>query len=297
MDLNDIVVFTKVAETRSFTAAAQVIGIPKSTVSRRVAQLEERLGVRLIHRNTRKVSLTVIGEAYYERCVRIVADVTLSNQLISDMQQEPRGLVRVTAPIDFSSACLGPVIARFIATYPDITVELEGTDRVVDLIEEGFDVAVRFAPPAEATLAARRLYTIEGGLVASQRYLARRGTPTTPDELDAHDRLLFAPSARYQSWQFSDGTSSFEFGRPARLASNNVGAVRRAALAGAGIAAMTDFMVADDVAAGRLVRVMPTWRGRSVDAHLVYPARDKLPPRLELFLDHLTRAFDPVPWK
>lgn len=291
MDLNDIVVFTKVAETRSFTAAAQLLGIPKSTVSRRVAQLEERLGVRLIHRNTRKVSLTAIGEAYYERCVRIVTDIALSNQIVTDMQDEPRGLLRVTAPVDFSTACIGPVIAAFIAQYPDITVELEGSDRVVDLLEDGFDIAVRFAPPTEEGLGSRRLTAIAGGLVAAPAYLAQRGTPASVDELDEHDRLLFLPSSRYTSWTLTDGAATYEFGRPARFVSNNLAAVRRSVLAGAGIASLTDFSVAQDLAAGNLVRVLPAWRGRPIDAHLVYPAREKLPPRLELFIEHMSRAF------
>jgi DNA-binding transcriptional LysR family regulator len=291
MDLNDIVVFTKVAETRSFTAAAQLIGIPKSTVSRRVAQLEERLGVRLVHRNTRKVSLTAIGEAYYERCVRIVTDIALSNQIVTDMQDEPRGLLRVTAPVDFSTACLGPVIAAFIAQYPEITVELEGSDRVADLLEDGFDIAVRFAPPTEEGLGSRRLTEIAGGLVAAPVYLAQRGAPTFVDELDEHDRLLFLPSARYSSWTLTDGAATYEFGRPARFVSNNLAAVRRSVLAGAGIASLTDFSVARDLAAGTLVRVLPEWRGRPIEAHLVYPARERLPPRLQLFIEHMSRAF------
>src|SRR6476660_2316463 len=147
MDLNDIVVFTKVVETRSFTAAADALGLPKSTVSRKLAQLEERLGVRLVQRSTRKVSVTEIGEAYYARCARIVSDVTTANQLVTDMQPEPRGLVRLTAPIDFSNALLGPTIADFVESHREINVELDATDRVVDLIEEGFDVALRFTPP------------------------------------------------------------------------------------------------------------------------------------------------------
>lgn len=297
MDLNDIVVFTKVVETRSFTGAADALGLPKSTVSRKLAQLEERLGVRLVQRSTRKVSVTEIGEAYYERCARIVADVNVADLLVTDMQTAPRGQLRVTAPIDFSNAYLGPIISDFIAQYGDINVELEATDRRVDLIEEGFDVAVRFSPVTEPTLAARRLCPIEGGLVATPAYLAERGTPATLDELDEHDRLLFAPSPNLQVWTLTDGESTYEFGRPARFASNNLGAVRCAALAGTGIAAMTDFAVAKDLAAGILVPVLPAWRGRPIDAHLVYAAREKLPPRLALFLDHCTRAFDPVPWR
>ena len=127
-------------------------------------------------------------------------------------------------------------------------------------------------------------------------YLAQRGTPTTLEELEEHERVLFMPTPRFQCWTLTDGESTYEFGRPARFTSNNLGAVRTAALAGAGIATMTDFFVAQDLAAGTLVRVMPAWRGTGVTAHLVYQAREKLPPRLALFLDHLARAFDPVPW-
>jgi DNA-binding transcriptional LysR family regulator len=296
MDLNDIVVFTKVVETRSFTGAADQLGLPKSTVSRKLAQLEERLGVRLVQRTTRKLALTDIGQAYYERCARIVADLAAAEQLVTDMQATPRGRVRVTAPIDISTRYLGEIVAGFVAANPDVTVELEATDRVVDLIEEGFDVAVRFGALPESTLIARRLCKIESLLVATPAYLARRGTPATVEELDEHDRVLFTPNARIQSWALVHGEATYEFGRPARFASNNVGAVRGAVLAGAGISVLAEFMVADDIAAGRLVPVLPGWRIRPTDAHAIYPARQNLPPRLSLFLDHLARALDPAPW-
>jgi DNA-binding transcriptional LysR family regulator len=296
MDLNDILVFTKVVETRSFTGAAEQLGLPKSTVSRRLAQLEERLGVRLVQRTTRKLALTDIGQAYYERCSRIVADVAAAEQLVTDMQATPRGRVRITAPVDISTRYLGRICAAFVATNPDVTVELEASDRIVDLIEEGFDVALRFGALPESTLIARRLCRIDSLLVATPAYLARRGTPAAIEELDDHERVLFTPSPRVQSWTLVQGEATYEFGRPARFASNNIGAVHEAVLAGAGISVMTEFMVADDLAEGRLVPVLPAWRNRSVDAHAVYPARQNLPPRLTLFLDHLAKSFDPLPW-
>src|SRR5437899_844398 len=154
MDLNDIVVFTKVVETKSFTGAADALGLPKSTVSRKLAQLEERLGVRLVQRTTRKLALTDVGEAYYQRCSRIVADVAAAEQLVTDMQATPRGRLRLTASVDLSTRYLGAIVAEFIAAHPEITIELEATDRIVDLIEEGFDVAVRFGELPEPTLIA-----------------------------------------------------------------------------------------------------------------------------------------------
>jgi len=296
MDLNDIVVFTKVVETRSFTGAGEQLGLPKSTVSRKLAQLEERLGVRLVQRTTRKLALTDVGQAYYERCARIVADLAAAEQLVTDMQATPRGRVRVTAPIDLSMRYLGTIFAEFLAAHPDINIELEATDRIVDLIEEGFDVAVRFGPLPESTLIARRLCRVDGLLCAAPSYLARRGTPATVEELDAHDRVLFTPSPRTQSWTLQEGDATFEFGRPAHFASNNVSAVRDAVLAGAGIALLTDFMVNVDIAQGALVTVLPEWRGRAIDVSAVYPARQNLPPRLALFLEHLSKALNPPPW-
>src|SRR5689334_174794 len=179
MDLNDIVVFTKVVETKSFTGAADALGLPKSTVSRKLAQLEERLGVRLVQRTTRKLALTEIGEAYYERCARIVADIGEAEKLVTDMQATPRGRLRVTSTVDFSTRYLGGIVADFIAQHPDINVELEATDRLVDLIDESYDVAVRFGPMPESTLIARRLAGVSLVLCAAPAYLERRGTPKT----------------------------------------------------------------------------------------------------------------------
>ncbi|TMQ18324.1 MAG: LysR family transcriptional regulator [Deltaproteobacteria bacterium] len=296
MDLNDIVVFTRVVETKSFTGAAEQLGLPKSTVSRKLAQLEERLGVRLVQRTTRKLALTDIGQAYYERCARIVADVAAAEQLVTDMQSTPRGRLRITAPVDLSMRYLPAIIAEFLGAHADINIELETTDRIVDLIEEGFDLAVRFGTLPESTLIARRLCSISTVMCATPAYLAKRGTPTTIEELDDHDRVLFTPSPRTQSWTLTYGDQIHEFGRPARFASNNVGAVHEAVSSGAGIALLTDFIVAGDCQRGHLVYVLPQWTGRPIEVNAVYPARQNLPPRLSLFLEHLARALAPPPW-
>jgi DNA-binding transcriptional LysR family regulator len=296
MDLNDIVVFTKVVETKSFTGAADALGLPKSTVSRKLAQLEERLGVRLVQRTTRKLALTEIGEAYYERCSRIVADIAAAEQLVTDMQSTPRGRLRVTASVDFATRFLGEIVAEFLAQHPEINVELEATDRVVDLIEDGFDLAVRFGQMPESTLIARKLCSLYLILTASPAYLARRGTPKTVEELDEHDHVLFTPVSRNQTWTLVHGEQSYDFGRPARLASNNYGAVVDVARAGSGIALISEFMVGDELKTGKLVRVLPEWQTRPTDVHAVYPARQNVPPRLTLFLEHLAKSLNPPPW-
>ena len=298
MDLNDIVVFTKVVETKSFTGAADSLGLPKSTVSRKLAQLEERLGVRLVQRTTRKLALTEIGEAYYERCARIVSDLASAEQLVTDMQSTPRGRLRVTATVDFSTRYVGSIVADFLMLHPDINVELEAGDRLVDLIEDGYDVAIRFSmgPLPESTLIARKLCDIQLVLVAAPSYLEKRGTPGTVEDLDEHDHVLFTPSSRTQTWTITNGTATHEFGRPARFASNNYGAVRDVAIAGGGITLIQDFMVHEYITAGQLVRVMPEWTTSPIEVHAVYPARQNLPPRLTLFLDHLAKALNPPPW-
>lgn len=298
MDLNDIVVFTKVVETKSFTGAADALGLPKSTVSRKLAQLEERLGVRLVQRTTRKLALTEIGEAYYERCSRIVADIAAAEQLVTDMQSTPRGRLRVTASVDFSTRFLGEIVAEFLAQHPEINVELEATDRVVDLIEDGFDLAVRFGQMPESTLIARKLCSLHLILCASPAYLARRGTPRMVEELDEHDHVLFTPASRNQTWTLAsgDGDTTYDFGRPARLATNNYGAVVDVARAGGGIALISEFMVTEEIKSGQLVRVLPDWQTRPTDVHAVYPARQNVPPRLTLFLDHLAKSLNPPPW-
>ena len=296
MDLNDIVVFTKVVETKSFTGAADALGLPKSTVSRKLAQLEERLGVRLVQRTTRKLALTEIGEAYYERCARIVADVNSAEQLVTDMQATPRGRLRVTSSVDFATRWFGPIISAFLEQHPDINVELEATDKVVDMIEDGFDLAVRFGQMPESTLIARRLCTVTLIACATPEYLAKRGSPQHIEELDEHDHVLFTPGSRNQTWTLVHGDATYEFGRPARFASNNFGAVMYATLASTGIALISDFMIGDELAKGKLVRVLPEWSTRPTEVHAVYPAREKLPPRLSLFIDHLAHALNPPPW-
>lgn len=296
MDLNDIVVFAKVAETRSFTAAAEQLGLPKSTVSRKLAQLEERLGVRLVQRTTRKLALTDIGEAYYERASRIVSDLAAAEQVVMDMQATPRGRLRVTAPIDLSALYLGRIIAEFNVANPEVYVELDGTDRVVDLIEEGFDLGIRFGPLPESTLIAKKLGAVQSVLCAAPEYLAKRKAPATIEEIEDHDKVLFTPSARTQSWTLTNGDQTYELARPAKFSSNNIMAVHDAVLAGLGLSVITEFVIACDLHEGRLVRILPEWTGLPVEINAVYPARQNLPPRLSLFLEHLAKSMSPPPW-
>ena len=294
MDLNEIVVFAKVVETKSFTAAAQALGLPKSTVSRKVSQLEERLDARLLQRTTRKLSLTEIGRAYYERCQRIVADIAAAEQLVDDLQATPRGRLKVTAPVDLGAFRLGELTARFLATNADIDVHLELTDRVVDLVDEGFDLAIRFGPLPESTLVARRLTTASMGLYAAPEYLARRGVPTDPDALGEHDLLVFAPVPRLATWTLHGDGGPVELVPTSRLTSNNLLAIYEAARAGAGVAFIPGFVLRCLGGSESLVPVLPGWRSATIDLFAVYPSGRNLAPKVRLYLDFLAAHLAPA---
>ena len=286
MDLNEIVVFAKVVETRSFTAAAQQLGLPKSTVSRKVSQLEERLAARLLQRTTRKLSLTEIGQAYYERCQRIVADIAAAEQLVGDMQTTPRGLLKVTAPVDLGAFRLGEMTARFLIEHADIHIHLDLSDRVVDLVEDGYDLAIRFGPLAESTLIARRLATASMGLYASAGYLAAHGQPTEPDDLGDHDVLSFVPVARLATWTLHGPDGPTELTPSARMTSNNLLAIYEATRAGAGISFIPDFVLRCSLV-NDLVPVLPAWRSPPLEVFAVYPSGKNLAPKVRAYLDYI----------
>lgn len=286
MDLNEIVVFAKVVETRSFTAAAQQLGLPKSTVSRKISQLEERLSARLLQRTTRKLSLTEIGQVYYDRCRRIVADIAAAEQLVGDMQTTPRGLLKVTAPVDLGAFRLGEITARFLAGHPDIHIHLDLGERNVDLVDEGYELAIRFGPLTESTLIARRLATASMGLYASRDYLARHPAPAHPDDLGDHDLLSFVPVARLALWTLLGPDGPIELTPSTRLTSNNLLAIYEATRAGAGIAFIPDFVL-KCATTSDLVQVLPAWRSAPLEVFAVYPSGKNLAPKVRAYLDYL----------
>jgi DNA-binding transcriptional LysR family regulator len=296
MDLNEIVVFAKVVETRSFTAAAAQLGLPKSTVSRKVAQLEERLGVRLLQRTTRKLSLTEIGQAYFERCQRIVSDIMTAEQMVTDMQSTPRGLLRVTAPVDLGAFALGALVTEFLTDFADIHVELVLTDRVVDLVDEAVDLGIRFGPLAESTLIARKLTAVGMRLCAAPSYLARKGTPAHPDDLDVHDIVAFVPIPRLATWTLTGPDGSIvELTPSARLTSNNLMVIRDSVHAGGGITMLPEF-VCGDCNEG-IVPVLTEWRAAPADLYAVYPSTRNTSPKLRAFVEFLAARLATPPWR
>lgn len=291
--LTGISVFARVVETNGFTAAARSLGLSKAAVSKQVARLEDRLGVRLLNRSTRRLGLTEAGRDFYERAQRILIEIDEAEQAASSRQVNPRGVLRVNAPVTYGISHLVPVLPDFMRRYPEIRVDLVLNDRFVDLIEEGFDVAIRVGLGAlpDSTLVARRLAVANHTVCAAPNYLAARGTPHHPAELAQHDCLLYSYLSTGEEWRFLDAA-----GRPlgirvsGPMRANNGDALRHAARAGLGIVYSPAFLMADDIAAGRLVAVLTDWRTPEAAVHAIYPPGRPLGAKLRVFVDYLAET-------
>lgn len=286
-DLNEIAVFTRVVQAGSFTRAARELGMPKSTVSRKVSELEARLGAQLLRRTTRKLSLTDVGAVYYERCARVVAELDDADRTVTQMQEGPRGLLRITAPLHFG--WIGAVVAEYLRAHPEVRVEVVCTDRVIDLVAEGFDAALRFGVPSDTSLVARRLGAMPRYLVAAPAYLARRGAPRAPAGLEGHDVVVSAgarageaPGAR---WVLHRGARRAEVRVTPRATANNLEVLHRIVLEGVGIGMLPAMRCEQDVREGRLARVLDGWSPVEVPLHIVYPGTRHLSPKVKAFLD------------
>ena len=296
-DLNQIVIFAKVVETRSFTAAGRSLGLPKSTVSRKVAQLEERLGVQLLQRTTRKLSLTEVGAAFYERCARISTEIDEAEQAVMHLHRDPRGLLRLTAPPEFATAFLSDAISEFLVAYPSVDIELELTERVVDMIDEGFDLSIRVGRLPDSSLIARDLGPVHRFLVASPDYLGRRGVPERPEQLSEHDLVVLGNPRRDQLMELhhSDGDSLAIQGRP-RLVCNSMAMLREAVLAGVGVGMLPAFKCAEDLRLAKLRSFLHDWTQTDAAIHALYPTSRHLSAKVRTFLDFLADRLDPPPW-
>ena len=286
MDLNATLVFTRVVQDGSFSAAARQLGMPKSTVSRKVAELERRLGARLLQRTTRTLSLTDAGRAYFQRAVRAIAEAEEAELAVTRMQQTPRGLLRVTMPLSFGH--LGALVASFLERCPEVQVDLVCTDRVVDLVEEGFDVAVRAGRLSDSTLVARRLGVLQNIAVASPAFLERCGVPRAPEDLEHFDCAVFGVGGAGGRWEVRNGEKTVSVPVRARLVVNDMDFLHAAALAGRAITLLPAGRCAADLKQDRLRRVLPAWCSPDVPVHAVYPSRRHLSPKVEAFLDHLS---------
>lgn len=293
-DLNDLFYFAKVIENRGFAAASRALGMPKSTLSRRVSLLEERLGVRLLQRNASKFSLTHIGELYFRQCQAMIAEAEAAQDVVDRSKAEPRGVISVTCPVSLLQALVSPMIARFLAAYPLITVNLASTNRRVDVIEEGVDVAfrVRFPPLENSNLVMKSLGRSEQLLVASPSFLDGHGRPDDPRQVAALPTMDLTRVTRRHAWELTgeDGDMITIPFQP-RYVTDDMAALRDAALNGIGIVQLPEYMVRTDIRAGELEVVLPEWRPKAGIVHIVFASRRGLAPAVRHFIDFMEKEF------
>jgi DNA-binding transcriptional LysR family regulator len=295
MDLNEILVFARVVQAGSFTTAAAQLGMPKSTVSRKVSELEERLKSRLLQRTTRKLSLTDVGRTYYDYCARIVAEVEDAERAVSTLQDTPRGPLRVTAPTNV--AFLGPIVSDYLKRYPEVQLELFCTGRTVDLVEERFDLGIRAGGLADSTLVARSLGRVGWFLVATPAYLKKRGRPRSPEDLKRHDYLFFGAGPGGAALRLENGDRSVQLALTPRMTVSDYDVLHAVAAAGLGVALLPAFLCVVDLRARRLERVLREWTSPSTPVHVVYPSTRHLSPKVKSFVDHLHERMTPPPWE
>lgn len=286
--LNDMGLFVEVARLRSFRGAADVTGVPNSTLSRRIGVLEKAIGLRLLHRTTRRVELTEAGQLYYERCRRIVEEARLAHEQLGALQTQPSGTLRASLPVDFAATYLAPLIADFAGRYPGIAFDLDLTPRRVDLVAEPVDVAIRMGELDDSNLVARLLARLSVQAYASPGYLKLMGEPQHPSDLANHQCLGFIKSDR---WALHRGSEEVEVAVNGRFQVNSVGMVRRLATLDLGVVLLPAEIVADDLTAGQLRRILPTWHARSTPVYALTETR-LLPAKTQRFIEFLQERLD-----
>lgn len=283
--LNDMALFVEVVKARGFRHAAEAVGMPNSTVSRRIGALEKAIGLRLLHRTTRKIELTEAGQIYFERCKRIVDEAKLAHEALGEMLAQPSGLLRASLPVDFANIYLAPLIAEFARRYPGISFDFDLTPRLVDLVAEPFDVAIRMGHPPNSNLIARQLANLACHLYASPRYLEQFGEPGHPADLARHECLGFR-TAKTNVWTLHNAADSVEVAVGGRFQLNSVGLIRRLATLDLGITVLPEEIVAEDVEQGRLRRILPAWEGPPTPVYAMTETR-LLPAKTQRFIEFL----------
>jgi DNA-binding transcriptional LysR family regulator len=294
--LQELTIFARVVGTGSLSAAARDLGMSPAVVSRRLASLEARLGVRLVNRTTRSLHLTDEGAAYYETCTRVLAEIEEADAAVSAGRAEPRGVLRVALPASFGNQHIAPLIPKFAELYPEVQIALSLSDRTVNLVEEGFDVAIRIADLADSSLAARRLAPNRRVVCASPAYLRRHGTPETPEDLAKHNCLTTTDFAMNWDYRSADGKAG-SVRVTGRYACDNWEVLREWALAGLGVALKSTWDVRRHLEDGSLVSLLPGYTFASdVAIYAVYPHRRHLPAKTRAFIEFLADSFGPEPY-
>jgi DNA-binding transcriptional LysR family regulator len=282
-------VFVAVVRNGGFAAAARVLGMPRSTVSRWVQELEHNLGVRLLQRTTRKVELTEIGAGYYERCAKAVDAAGHAGAWVQSQSENPQGTLVVTTFQLFAESLLAPILVSYLRDNPGMSAQVVLNERNIDLVSDHVDVAIRIGALADSSLVVRKLAELEVYLVASPEYLLKEGAPEHPSELADHSTVVYGHSQQVRAVRFDDGNEEVEVTLAGRCAANSIQLVRQLTLGALGIGALPPILIQEDLAAGRLVRILPSWSNNgSQPIYVVYPSREHLPRKVRAFVDLLT---------
>ncbi len=289
--------FTRVVETGSISGAAEGMGIAKSAVSRRLAELEEHLGVQLMQRTTRRLNLTETGQSFYDRSVRVLADLEEAEQAVSCEHATPRGKLRVAVPMTFGLLHLTPAITDFMQQHPDVEFDLDFNDWHVDLVREGFDVAIRISKLSDSSLIARQLAPIHNIVCASPEYIKQHGAPQTPTELKQHICLAYSNIRQPGVWRYLDKNGDKKsINVPIRIHANNGDFLRMAAIAGHGIVLEPTFVLYQAIQHGELVPILTDYDWPGINAYAIYPQTRHLSKRVRVFVDFLVERFAGVPY-
>lgn len=279
--LNDMALFVEVVNAKGFRGAADATGVPNSTISRRIGLLEKAIGLRLLHRTTRRVELTEAGQIYYERCRRIVDEARIAHEQLGEMLAQPSGVLRASLPVDFATHYLAPIITAFAEHYPGIRFEFDLTPRRVDLVSEPFDVAIRMGELPDSTLIARQLVVLTAQVYASPRYLKQAGVPQAPEDLSQHDCLGFPKSG---NWTLQNAEQTVQVQIGGRYVLNSVGMFKRLAVLDQGLVLLPRAMVTEELAAGKLCAVLPGWSGKPMPVYALTETR-LIPAKTQRFID------------
>lgn len=290
-------IFTKVVEAHGFTAAARELGLSRSSVSKSVAQLERSIGAQLLNRSTRFVAPTETGAAYYDRCVTILSDLEDADRAVQELQGEPRGSIRLNAPMSFGTLHLGSAIADFITAYPEVRIEATLNDRLIDPVQEGFDLTIRIADLADSSLIARKLAPAKRVLCAAPEYLQDHPEPEKPADLKSHSCLHYGYLPTGNAWRLKGPHGDITIHIEGVLCSNNAEMLMAGAIKGAGIALLPTFIAGAALQAGQLVSVLTDYRPPEIAIYALYPPNRHLSVKLRLLIDFLSQRFaDPPYW-
>jgi DNA-binding transcriptional LysR family regulator len=295
-NLNDMVTFARVVEAGGFSEAARQMGVSKSHVSKAIARLELSLGVRLLNRSTRGLSVTEIGAAFHEHCIRITEEAAQAAEVVGRLQSEPRGVLRVTAPVAFGRLHVGPAVAEFLSRYPRLKLDMTITDRMVDLVSEGYDVAIRIRREPSLHVVARELAPVRRVVCATPDYFERRGVPTAPQDLAEHNCLHYTHFGTQGEWRFQSPRGEIVVPVKGTLRIDDDDTLAQAVLSGLGLAMLPTFIIGGELQAGRLRSVLSDYVPLERRIYAVHLPNVRLPVKIRAFIDFLQARFGPTPY-